>query len=144
MRAYIFYALALLMIYLFMCAYAELLPLVGGPSLDGNAIGASGIPVVNVEPSSQVTTGFNSSDPLSDQRLSSVAHPASQATRLGIDPAVSLTVALIIVGLAPSFPALQRVENWIRLTAHRLAGIPTWIIAASEDLSRNALDILPP
>lgn len=144
LRAYVFYALALLMIYFFLCAYAELLPLIGGPALDGNAIGASGIPVVGVETASQLTTGFNSSDILGDQQLSGVADLAAQQKRLGIDPAVSLTVALIIVGLAPSFPALQRVENWIRLTAHRLAGIPTWIIAASEDLSRNALDILPP
>lgn len=143
LRAYIFYALALLMIYFFLCAYAELLPLVGGPNLNADAIGASGIPVVSVETVSQLTTGFNVSEGASGQKLSVEANPVAQPANLGIDPAVSLTVALIIVGLAPSFPALQRVENWIRLTAHRLAGIPTWIIAASEDLSRNALGIVP-
>ncbi len=143
LRAYVFYALALLIIYLFMCAYAELLPLVGGPALNGEAMGASGIPVAGVDVTSQLTTGFNPSDTPGDQQLSDVAIPEAQGKRLGIDPAVSLTVALIIVGLAPSFPALQRVENWIRLTAHRLAGIPTWVIGASEDLSRNALGILP-
>jgi hypothetical protein len=143
LRAYVFYALALIIIYLFMCAYAELLPYVGGPGLDGEAVGAQGIPIAGVDATSLQTTGFNSSDIPRDQQLSDVADPKGQETSLGVDPTVSLTVALIIVGLAPSFPALQRVENWIRLAAHRLAGIPTWVIGASEDLSRNALGILP-
>lgn len=143
LRAFIFYALALIIIYLFMCAYAELLPYIGGPGLDGETVGAQGIPVAGVEAASQLTTGFSWPDTPREQQLSDVVDPEGQGANLGIAPTVSLTMALIIVGLAPSFPALQRVEHWIRLTAHRLAGIPTWVIGASEYLSWNALDILP-
>ncbi|TCS60281.1 hypothetical protein EDD52_115101 [Primorskyibacter sedentarius] len=142
LRAYIFYALALLVIYLFMCAYAELLPYFGGPDFGGEAIGAREIPIVGADNASQVTTGFNPAEAPGSQQLSNEASPKEENKRLGVDSTVSLTVALIIVGLAPSFPALQRVEGWIRLTSHRLAGIPTWVIGASEDLSRNTLGIV--
>lgn len=138
LRAYGFYALALIVIYLFMCAYAELLPMIGGPELDVSSMGASDIPVVALVETAP-TTGFDPDSAETAQQLSGIEAPETEGNRLGIDPSISLTVALIIVGLAPSFPALQSVETWMRVSAHRLAGIPTWIVGLSEDLGRNAM-----
>jgi hypothetical protein len=50
-------------------------------------------------------------------------------------------MALIIVGLAPSFPLLRRFEDWMRSAAHRLAGIPTRVIGAGEELRHSDLAI---
>lgn len=113
LRAYFFYALAMLAIYFFLCAYAELLP----------QLGATGLPAPET------------ASPL----------PGSDGAggALGIDPATSLTIALIMVGLAPSFPVLQRFEVWIRLIGHSLAGIPTRIVEWADELSRRTLELEP-
>ncbi|WP_372574429.1 hypothetical protein [Ruegeria jejuensis] len=58
---------------------------------------------------------------------------------LGIPPAVSLSVALVMVGLAPSFPILRRLEDSLRFAAHRVAGIPTRILENSRVLRRGQL-----
>ncbi len=113
LRAYFFYALAMLAIYFFLCAYAELLP----------QLGATGLPA--------------------PETASPLPGAGGAAGALGIDPATSLTIALIMVGLAPSFPVLQRFEIWIRLIGHSLAGIPTRIVEWADELSRHTLELEP-
>ncbi|PTM76737.1 hypothetical protein [Cereibacter johrii] len=113
LRAYFFYALAMLAIYFFLCAYAELLP----------QLGATGLPA--------------------PETASPLPGSDGAAGALGIDPATSLTIALIMVGLAPSFPVLQRFEIWIRLIGHSLAGIPTRIVEWADELSRHTLELEP-
>lgn len=145
MHAYAFYALTLLLIYFFLCAYAKLLPQLGGPDL---AVGASQLPVLPADGSADVSTGFtpgndNAAIPWT-QPLSSAAAPvASRSFDIGIDARVSLTIALIMVGLAPTFPILRSFESWMRSAAHRLAGIPTRVLGAGEDLRRRDLAITP-
>lgn len=65
----------------------------------------------------------------------------SETGGLGIPAAVSLSVALAIVGLAPSFPLLQRVDDSMLMTAHRFAGIPTRVLNDTDDLRLNAIDL---
>ncbi len=142
-HAYAFYALILLLIYFFLCAYAKLLPLVGGPDL---AVGASKLPVLPVDGAASVTTGFTAGDDSAaipwTQPLSSAAVPdVTRNFDIGIDPSISLTIALIMVGLAPTFPILRSFEDWMRGAAHRLAGIPTRVLGAGEDLRRRDLAI---
>ena len=147
-QAFLFYAGALLLIYLFLCAYAEVLPLIGGPDLGVGTVGAERLPVTSSDGSDIGTTGFN---PRGDginidwsQTLSSAAGPTDSGRTfdIGIDPKVSLTIALIIIGLAPSFPILRHFEDWMRVSAHQIAGIPTHVIGIRDDLRRNALDLL--
>lgn len=142
LRAYFVYVATQLMLYLFFCAYAEVLPLIGGPVLGGGDIGASELPTVATEAAATAATGYSpDSDLISwNQPLGAVEEPSPGWT-LGIAPEVSLAVALIMVGLAPSFPILQRFEAWMRDATHRLAGIPTHVIGAAEDLRRRTLDI---
>ncbi|NRP74952.1 hypothetical protein ILFOPFJJ_05875 [Ensifer psoraleae] len=140
MHAYTFYALILLLIYFFLCAYAELLPLLGGPDL---AVGASKLPVPSAEAPGAVIAGFApGNDAAIPWTLSSVVGPATvRDFDIGIDASVSLAIALIMVGLAPTFPLLGNFEDWMRGAAHRLAGIPTHVIGASEDLRRRDLKL---
>lgn len=143
MHAYACYALILLIIYFFLCAYAELLPMLGGPDL---SIGASKLPVPSVDAPVAITTGFtpgsNSAASTWMQPLSTIVAPSVvRDFDIGIDASVSLAIALIMVGLAPSFPLLGSFEDWMRSAAHRLAGIPTRVIGASEDLRRKDLAI---
>ncbi|WP_158693544.1 hypothetical protein [Neorhizobium alkalisoli] len=143
LHAYAFYAVTLLLIYFFLCAYAELLPKLGGPDLE---VGASQLPVTPVDAAATSTTGFAPDDARDaipwTQPLSSAAMPAvARAYDIGIDSSVSLTIALIMVGLAPTFPILRSFEDWMRAAAHRLAGIPTRVIAAGEELRRRHLAI---
>ena len=63
------------------------------------------------------------------------------SSSIGISPAVSLGVALILVGLAPSVPVLKRFEGWLRQAAHRLAGIPTRMLSDSDELRSNAINL---
>lgn len=60
---------------------------------------------------------------------------------IGIPPFVSLTSALILTGLAPSVPVLRRFEEWARVTAHRVAGIPTSVLNDTDILRRKAIDL---
>ncbi len=143
MHAYACYALILLIIYFFLCAYAELLPMLGGPDL---SIGASKLPVPSGDAPVAITTGFtpgsNSAASTWMQPLSTIVVPSVvRDFDIGIDASVSLAIALIMVGLAPSFPLLGSFEDWMRSAAHRLAGIPTRVIGASEDLRRKDLAI---
>ncbi|MES0807902.1 hypothetical protein ABLO27_00365 [Roseibium sp. SCPC15] len=147
LHAYLFYALTLLLIYFFLCAYAEVLPYLGGPELASGTIGASQLPSASSGDTSEFTTGFiphgNWESVFWAQQPSNSLTPSPERSyfNIGIDPSISLTMALIIVGLAPTFPILQRFEDWMRVAAHRLAGIPTRVIGAGEDLRRNAMQI---
>lgn len=147
LKAYVFYAFMLVLIYLFLCAYGELLPFLGGTSLGGDSVlGASQLPVNSASNAGGITTGFV---PMTEgapeawaQRLSDSDETSpGQKTDIGINPQVSLSIALIVVGLAPSFPLLKRFDEWMRRVAHHLAGIPTWIIGASDKLREERLDI---
>lgn len=146
-HAYTFYALTMLLIYFFLCAYAEVIPYLGGPDIVSDTVGASQLPTAPSEDADSSTVGFiplsNSESVFWAQPLSSETGPVEKRNFLdiGIDPSISLTIALIIVGLAPTFPILQRFEDWMRSAAHRLAGIPTRVIGAGEDLQRNSLQI---
>ncbi|GFE49012.1 hypothetical protein So717_07650 [Roseobacter cerasinus] len=111
LQAWCLYTTALLLIYVLSCAYVEVLPEIDRTQLAG----ASNLP--------------DSSD------------ESKQSGSIGIPPGVSLGVALILVGLAPSVPILKRFENWLRQTAHRLAGIPTRVLSNSEELRTNAIDL---
>lgn len=149
-NAYIFYALTFLVIYLFLCAYAELIPALGGPDL---TVGATKLPTLASEGG---TPGFVESMPVAlapvesaGSVIDSVLHPplpapATSAGRrpsfdIGIDSSTSLAVALMIVGLAPAFPILQRFEAWMRGAAHRLAGIPTRVLSARDELRTETM-----
>lgn len=125
LRAYLFYAACLVAIYLFLCTYAEVLPQLGGPDLTKDNIGASSIGAQEAPGAAPVDT-------------------AETRRGLDIEPSVALTIALIMVGLAPSFPILQRFEHWMRNTAHRLAGIPTRVIEMAETLRQNRFDFEVP
>lgn len=115
LRAYIFYALTLVGMHLFLCTYAQVLPLLGATGIPLDTVGASDIGAQEAVAGTQTHRG------------------------IGIAPSVSLTVALIMVGLAPSFPILQRFERWMISTAHRLAGIPTRVIEVAENLRHSRL-----
>lgn len=60
---------------------------------------------------------------------------------IGIPPSVSLAIALILTGLAPSVPVLKRFEEWGRVTAHRIAGIPTRVLSDTDVLRRQVIDL---
>jgi len=62
---------------------------------------------------------------------------------LGIPPAVSLSVALVMVGLAPTFPVLRGLEDRLRYYTHRIAGIPTRILENSRVLRRGKFPFPP-
>ncbi|UFM64534.1 hypothetical protein LOS78_03395 [Paracoccus sp. MA] len=127
LQAYLIYAVSLLAIYFFLCAYAEVLPVLGGIPLDPG-IGATDLP----KALSQIT-GSDAAG-LAMQQLG----PAGEtAIRNGISPQISLSVALIMVGVLPRFQLLNRVEDWMRHAAHRLAGIPTQVAVASEKLRQG-------
>ncbi|MGO7486606.1 hypothetical protein ACCT28_36255 [Rhizobium ruizarguesonis] len=143
-NAYLFYALTLEVIYFFLCIYAKLLPALGGPNLMSTEVGASKLPSGASETATSLVEGFDQATELWVRALSTsdAALVANPSFDIGIPPTVSLATALIIVGLAPSFPVLQRFEDWLRGAAHRLAGIPTHIISVAEDLRRNDSGIL--
>ncbi|MGO7919427.1 hypothetical protein ACC755_09685 [Rhizobium ruizarguesonis] len=142
LNAYLFYALTLVVIYLLFCVYAKLLPVLGGPNLFSAEIGANKLPSGSSETASNLVGGFNKALELWTASLSDPSVAAVPKFDIGIPPTVSLTIALIMVGLAPSFPVLQRFEDWLRGAAHRLAGIPTHVIGIGEDLRRNDVGIL--
>ncbi|MAE88935.1 MAG: hypothetical protein CMI67_04995 [Pelagibaca sp.] len=147
-RAYLLYALAMVAIYLGLCAYAEFLPILDGPGFSsGDDIGAQGLPEATAASASEArpkgVTGFDPSNPTAERVVSTEGAAGTAANADRIKPEIALGIALVIVGLAPSFPLLQRVENGIRLTAHRFAGIPTRVISIARALER-APSVLPP
>jgi hypothetical protein len=139
LKAYVLYAAALLLIYFFLCAYAQFLPYIGGPDLTSQ-IGASELPATSTAGPPPAMTGFVPGETFAGQTADEAGR-AEGPVDVPIAASVSLTIALIMVGLAPIFPVLRRFEDWIRGAAHRLAGIPTRVIAASEELRQNRLDI---
>ncbi|MBY3158293.1 hypothetical protein HFO56_39015 [Rhizobium laguerreae] len=145
-HAYTFYALTFLVIYFLLCAYAELIPALGGPDI---TVGASKLPSLANEENPQtpvgsllVQTGGNLIDAILHQSLTTpkVSTSADQ-TSIGIDSSTSMAVALMIVGLAPAFPILQRFEVWMRGAAHRLAGIPTRVLSVRDELRTGTIDL---
>jgi hypothetical protein len=144
-NAYTFYALTFLVIYFFLCAYAELIPALGGPDL---TVGASKLPSLAGEENAQTSvgpllqTGGNLIDTILHQSLTtSSASTSSGQSSIGIDSSTSMAVALMIVGLAPAFPILQRFEAWMRGAAHRLAGIPTRVLTVRDELRTETIKL---
>lgn len=149
--AYFIYTLSLIILYLILCAYAEvLLPLIGGQSLLPE-IGASTLPTeasTSTAPlsdaSSEPTTGFAPMGTsavefwIESLKPAVSSEPADTNSGINIAPEVSMGLALIMVGLAPSIKSLVRVDEWLRMFAHRVAGIPTWVIDTSDALRSNA------
>ncbi len=147
-RAYLFYALAMVVIYLGLCAYAEFLPFLDGPSFSsGDDIGAQGLPEATAAAASEArpnaVTGFDPPNSTAERAVSTEGAAGIAANADRIKPEIALGVALVIVGFAPSFPLLKRVENGIRFAAHRFAGIPTRVISIARALER-APSVLPP
>jgi hypothetical protein len=150
-NAYFFYAATFVVIYLFLCAYAQLIPALGGPNIP---VGATKLPVLEQSAVVKVnpTTGFTAASEGDVSDFAMIQPPDASVDRaprqgnydIGIGAATSLAVALMIVGLAPAFPILQDVEAWIRGAAHRLAGIPTRVIAIRDDLRSRSIGIFPP
>ncbi|AXA44625.1 hypothetical protein [Rhizobium leguminosarum] len=144
LNAYLFYASTFLLIYLFLCAYAELIPALGGPDL---AIGATKLPPSSVPPIDPlggyktIETAGTLIETIFKQQLSSSANEDARSFSIDVDSATSFGVALMIVGLAPSFPVLQRFEAWMRGAAHRLAGIPTRVLDIRDDLRGETLSL---
>jgi hypothetical protein len=142
-HAYFLYATTFLIIYLFLCAYAQLIPAIGGPSVP---IGASALPALQTQ---QAKAGFQalSGGDVGDAELLLSLSASAGTTHsgndlnFGISAATSLAVALMIVGLAPSFPLLEDFETSIRAAAHRLAGIPTRVIGIRDALRTRTLSI---
>lgn len=146
-NAYTFYALTFLVIYFFLCAYAELIPALGAPDF---TIGASKLPPLSGEENTPTPAG-----PLLGQTggdvMNAILHQAStrpsastssnQSIEIGIDSSTSMAVALMIVGLGPAFPILQRFEAWMRSAAHRLAGIPMRVLSIRDELRTETINL---
>ncbi|WP_422049025.1 hypothetical protein [Shimia sp.] len=149
--AYFIYTLSLIILYLILCGYAEiLLPLIGGQNLLPE-IGASTLPSeasTSPPPASDTapepTTGFAPMESsaiefwIANLEPTVSSEPVETNSGVNIAPEVSMGLALIMVGLAPSIKALVRVDEWLRMFAHRVAGIPTWVIDTSDALRSNA------
>lgn len=114
-QAYLGYTTLLLFIYFLVCAFSNVFVLLGFDALAGkNDIGGG---------------------------ASTVGSNAGAAETLGIRPEVSLTVALVMVGLAPSVPVLKRFEESARYWAHRLAGIPTHVLNIMNILRHRQISL---
>jgi len=149
--AYFIYTLSLVVLYLILCAYAEvLLPLLKGqlPPSIGASVLPSNIPSatasLNATTVPAPTTGYapmgkSTVEFWIDSLKPDVNLGATEEKRsINIDPDVSLGTALIMVGLAPSIKTLVRIDEWLRTFSHSVAGIPTWVIDASDALRSNA------
>jgi hypothetical protein len=146
-RAYIFYVFTFLVIYLLLCVYAQFIPMLAGPKIP---VGAVALPQAEEITTEKLTAGFTAdmaAEDVTDMTLirstpndTGPLEP-SRSNNIGIAPATSLAVALLIVGLAPSFPLLEHFETWMRGAAHRLAGIPTRILAIRDDLRNQFLGV---
>ncbi len=120
-RAYLFYAGILLLIYATLCIYGSL-PILEtlGFSFSltdgGGAIGAEELPIAGYSPELQAEAQVS-------------------------DPTIPLVISLAIIGLGPSVPLLQRLEEKIRFAAHRLSGIPTRLVSGIHHLRRQRLNL---
>lgn len=117
MRAYLGYTLMLLSVYLLVCGFSNVFALLGFGDLAGAQVGAGA------------------------KAVGSNADGTATQTKLGINPKVSLTVALVMVGLAPSVPILKRLEEQARKWAHRLAGIPTTVLGIRDSLLHRGVPL---
>ena len=138
-RAYVFYVAILVMIYATLCIYGLLIgPAIGLVPPGYDAVGASALP----DPATAATggglneSGFNPDDRPSPQELRQ-----SDADRFRSDSAIPLFISLIMVGLAPRLPLLERVEERIRFMAHRFSGIPTRLVKGGRKLHEIPLNL---
>ncbi|WP_132523023.1 hypothetical protein [Rhizobium sp. BK376] len=69
-NAYLFYALALEVIYFFLCIYAKPLPALGGPNLLSAEVGASKLPTDSSETANSLVNGFDQATDLWVRTLS--------------------------------------------------------------------------
>jgi hypothetical protein len=129
-RAFVIYAAILTVLYVVLCIYVAVPDLqqvvrevAGRDFVDLVAVGASNLPKTVDTPVAGVA--FDEAGGL----LGSID------TKPGLNPSVPLAISLAVVGLAPNVPWLSRVEEFIRGTAHRLAGIPTRLVNGSLALS---------
>lgn len=141
LNAYAFYAITFLLIYLVLCAYAELIPTLGGPDL---GVGARTLPPLkNTEEATAEASPLTAGRGIVDTIFGAGGSPAQSDSSfdINLNPSVSFGVALMIVGLAPAFPILQRFEGWLRGAAHRLAGIPTRVLTIRDELRSEKLNV---
>ncbi|MEP0962263.1 MAG: hypothetical protein ABJQ70_19780 [Roseobacter sp.] len=153
--AYMIYTCSLLLLYLILCMYSEvLLPLIGGQSLLPD-IGAAALPNASqagpaqsaLTSTSSVATGFSplGKSPVEfwteGMKSSEVVITSPTSTDISIEAGVSMGLALVFVGLAPAIKPIARVDDWLRMFAHRVAGIPTWALEASDALRSNAREL---
>lgn len=129
-RAFVIYAAILTVIYVVLCIYIAVpdlqlmvRELAGRDVMDLLSVGASKLPETVAAPVAGVA--FDEKGGL----LGTI--DAGE----GLNASVPLAISLAVVGLAPNVPWLARVEEFIRATAHRLAGIPTRLVNGSLALS---------
>lgn len=132
-RAFVIYAAILTVIYVVLCIYIAVpdlqlmvRELAGRDVMDLLSVGASKLPETVAAPVAGVA--FDEKGGLLG------AIDAGE----GLNASVPLAISLAVVGLAPNVPWLARVEEFIRATAHRLAGIPTRLVNGSLALSEEA------
>lgn len=147
-RAYLFYVAILLIIYATLCVYGLLL----GPAIgfvpqgyqSAAEIGARDLPAVSapaaIERTAEVESGFNLND-RPTQILEGTADEQDDKDRFRSDPTIPLLISLILVGLAPRFPLLERVEEKIRFMAHHFSGIPTRLVKGGRKLHEIPLQL---
>ena len=117
MRAYIGYTVMILSVYFLVCGFSNVFALLGLPGSSGSQLGGGA------------------------ETIGSNADGSTTQSKTGIDPKVSLGVALIMVGLAPSVPVLKRLEEQARNWAHRLAGIPTHVLNIRDTLRHRKISL---
>lgn len=147
-RAYLFYVAILMIIYATLCVYGLLLgPAIGfdPPGYEtGTEIGARDLPAVSAPAAgdrlAQAESGFNLDDRPA-QVLLDTDDGQSEEDRFRSDPAIPLIISLIMVGLAPRFPLLERLEEKIRFMAHRFSGIPTRLVKGGRKLHELPLQL---
>jgi len=129
-RAFVIYAAILTVLYVVLCIYIAVpdlqlmvRELAGRDVMDLLSVGASKLPETVAAPVAGVAFDENGG------LLGTIE------TGAGLNASVPLAISLAVVGLAPNVPWLARVEEFIRATAHRLAGIPTRLVNGSLALS---------
>lgn len=141
-RAYLFYAGIMLVVYATLCAYGSLLAPALGLQLPGleeaTVIGASELPLLARAVGESAVSGYDPEAIVAQPQVLSGEAPGKPFAG---NPAVPLFVSLVIVGLAPSVPILQRFEEKIRFAAHRLSGIPTRLVRGGRHLSQKPLNL---
>ena len=129
--AYVFYALILSAIYWVLCTYGslQLLSFLGlrglGVDSPGDSVGAI----------LQATDASVLVDLSASGAWTSDVIRVFQAERdIPRNPSVPLAIALALVGVIPNIPFFERVEEKLRIVAHRLAGIPGRLFEGTRHL----------